>query len=79
MDTATCSMKLTHDDDMSSPPSRNTPSVSSSLETDTRLSPDANGRERPVLKTWLLQNAPEYRHLDALRQKVCEVMLCNLH
>lgn len=62
-------MKLTHDDDMSSPPSRNTPSVSSSLETDTRLSSDANGRERPVLKTWLLENAPEYRHLDALRQK----------
>ncbi|KAL7915300.1 hypothetical protein GGI35DRAFT_474980 [Trichoderma velutinum] len=63
------SMKPTHDDDMSSPPSTNTPSVSSSLETDTRLSPDANGRERSILKTYLLQNAPEYRHLDALRQK----------
>ncbi|KAK4082908.1 uncharacterized protein Triagg1_1798 [Trichoderma aggressivum f. europaeum] len=69
MDTATCWMKLTHDDDMSSPPSTNSPSVSSSTGTDTRLSPDANERERSILKTYLLQNAPEYRHLVALRQK----------
>ncbi|KAL7945319.1 hypothetical protein V8C42DRAFT_322792 [Trichoderma barbatum] len=54
---------------MSSPPSRDTPSVPSSPGTDTRLSPDASGRLCSVLKTYLLQNAPEYRRLDALRQK----------
>lgn len=71
------SMKPTTDD-MSSPPTRDTPSVSSLPETDTRLCPDASRQSGPVLKTYLLQNAPEYRHLDALRQKVCTSMLLAL-
>ncbi|UKZ72657.1 hypothetical protein TrVFT333_000290 [Trichoderma virens FT-333] len=54
---------------MSSPPSRDTPSVFSSPETDTRLSPDASGQQGLVLKAYLLQNCPEYQRLDALRQK----------
>ncbi|KAK1253245.1 hypothetical protein MKX07_001322 [Trichoderma sp. CBMAI-0711] len=54
---------------MSSEPSTHTPSVPSALETDTRVCPDASERPGRVLKAYLLQNAPEYRVLDALRQK----------
>ncbi|KAL6879193.1 hypothetical protein J3F83DRAFT_758880 [Trichoderma novae-zelandiae] len=54
---------------MSSEPSTDTPSVPSSLGPDTRLCPDASGQLGRVLKAYLLQNAPEYRALDALRQK----------
>ncbi|KAL6897677.1 hypothetical protein GGI43DRAFT_424025 [Trichoderma evansii] len=55
---------------MSSPPTRHTPSVPNSPGSDTRLCPDASRQPGPsVLKEYLLQNAPEYRRLDALRQK----------
>ncbi|KAL7805132.1 hypothetical protein V8C44DRAFT_341690 [Trichoderma aethiopicum] len=54
---------------MSSEPSTNTPSVPDSLGTDTRACPDASERPGRVLKAYLLQHAPEYRMLDALRQK----------
>ncbi|KAL7934064.1 hypothetical protein V8C35DRAFT_45588 [Trichoderma chlorosporum] len=54
---------------MSSPPSRDTPSVPSPP----RLSPDASGQQGSVLKPYLLENAPEYRRLDALRQKGWEM------
>ncbi|PTB69380.1 hypothetical protein BBK36DRAFT_1155957 [Trichoderma citrinoviride] len=50
-------------------PSTDTPSVPSSLARATRLCPDASGQSGRVLKAYLLQNAPEYRVLDALRQK----------
>ncbi|KAL7791458.1 hypothetical protein V8C37DRAFT_157518 [Trichoderma ceciliae] len=57
------------DHDMSSPPTRDTPSVPNSPGTDTRLCPDASRQPGSILRAYLLQNAPEYRHLDALRQR----------
>ncbi|KAM0248136.1 hypothetical protein ACHAQJ_009581 [Trichoderma viride] len=56
-------------DDMSSSPTRDTPNVPNSLGPDTRLCLDASRQRGPGLKEYLLQNAPEYRRLDALRQK----------
>ncbi|KAH6611503.1 hypothetical protein Trco_001523 [Trichoderma cornu-damae] len=58
--TATCLMKPeSQDNDMSSSPARDTPGVPSLLGTDTRLCPDASGQPGPVLKEYLLQNAPD--------------------
>ncbi|PON26754.1 hypothetical protein TGAM01_v204255 [Trichoderma gamsii] len=55
---------------MSSPPTSDSPSVPNSPGSDTRLCPDASRQPGPsVLKAYLLQNAPEYQRLDALRQK----------
>ncbi|KAL7823695.1 hypothetical protein V8C26DRAFT_418040 [Trichoderma gracile] len=54
---------------MSQEPSAHTPSVPSAPGADTRVCPDASERPGRVLKAYLLQNAPEYRVLDALRQK----------
>ncbi|KAL7917658.1 hypothetical protein ACQKWADRAFT_317182 [Trichoderma austrokoningii] len=55
---------------MSSPAANDSPSVPNSPGPDTRLCPDASTQPGPsVLKAYLLQNVPEYRRLDALRQK----------